>query len=192
MAQTVANVLAGKPLTTGGVLTGALGSTLPTDASTAVDAAFKAVGYISEDGLTQTTDRSTDKIRAWGGDIVKVVQSEFSTTYSFTMIEALNADAQKVAFGDTNVTTTAATTTTGTQNSVAVNGDTLPHQCFVFEVKDGDARIRIVVPNGQVTTLGEMTFTDSGVAGYSVTVEAFEDANGNNAYLYTDDGKITA
>ena len=42
MANTVSNVTAGKPKIGGAVFRAALGSTLPTDATTALDAAFKS------------------------------------------------------------------------------------------------------------------------------------------------------
>lgn len=187
MTQTVANVLQGRPLTTGGVMNAAAGATLPTTA-VAVTTGFTALGYVSDDGLTETIDRTTDKVRAWGGDIVKVVQSEFSVSYQFTLYETLNANVLKAVHGTSNVTTTAAGVSTGTLQSVKVNGDTLPKIPWLFDMKDGTAKVRIVVPFGQVTTVGEITYNDNGVIGYQVTVEAFADSSGNQAYKYIDDG----
>lgn len=188
MANTVANVVAGKPLTTGGVLIAPLGTALPTTASATPDVAFVAAGYIGEDGVTEGTGRTTDKIKAWGGDVVKVVQSEFSVTYQFTFLESLNANVLEAVYGDDNVTTTAATSTTGTLQAVAINSAILPHKSYQFEVRDGDAKVRIVVPDGQITEVGEITYSDGQVVGYPVTLEAFQDASGNNAYKYTDNG----
>ena len=189
-APAVSNVVAGKPLASGGVLNGPLGTALPTNASTPPDAAFKALGYISEDGLTETTERSTEKVRAWGGDTVKVIQTEFAATFSFSFIESVNADVLKVVYGDSNVTTTAATPTAGTLHAIKVTGEELDHDSWIFEVKDGDARIRIVVPNGQVTTVGEITYSDGGVIQYDVTVETFKDASGAYYYKYIDNGVV--
>lgn len=188
---TVSNVVAGKPKASGGVLNGPLGTTLPTDATTEPDAAIKALGYISEDGLTESSERTTEKVKAWGGDTVKVLQTEFAATFSFTFIEVLNADVLKAVHGDANVTTTAATASTGTLQSVKVTGEQLDHDVWIFEVKDGDAKIRIVVPDGQVTTVGEVTYNDGSVIAYEVTVETFKDENGVYYYKYIDDGVVS-
>ena len=59
MANNVANVVAGKPLAAGGVWIAPLGTALPTDETTALNAAFKSAGYIGEDGLTETIERAT-------------------------------------------------------------------------------------------------------------------------------------
>lgn len=188
MPNTAANVVAGTPLATGGVLIAPVGTAAPTTAVVALNVAFIAAGYIGEDGLTETNERSTDAIRAWGGDTVKVVQTEHNVSYQFTFLETLNADVLKAVYGDTNVTTTAATASTGTLHKVNVNATALPHKAFVFEVKDGLARIRIHVPDGQITEVGEITYSNSEVVGYQVTVTAFADSSGNKAYKYIDNG----
>ena len=187
MANNAKNVVAGTPLATGGVLIGELTATAPTSA-VSVLTGFSAAGYIGEDGVTEANERSTDRIRAWGGDTVKVVQTEHNVTYQFTFLETLNANVLKAVYGEDNVTTTAATSTTGTLHEVAVNAAALPHKSYVFEVKDGDAKIRIYVPDGQITEVGEITYSDSEVVGYEVTVEAFADDLGNKAYKFLDDG----
>ena len=187
MANSAANVVAGVPLATGGILIGDLTAAEPSTAVSALTG-FTAAGYIGEDGVTETNERSTDRIRAWGGDTVKVVQTEHNVSYQFTFLETLNADVLKAVYGEDNVTTTAATISTGTLHEVAINSATLPHQSYVFEVKDGDAKIRIYVPDGQITEVGEITYSDSEVIGYQVTVEAFADELGNKAYKFLDNG----
>ena len=187
MANNAKNVVAGTPHATGGVLIGELTATAPTTA-VSVLTGFSAAGYIGEDGVTEANERSTDRIRAWGGDTVKVVQTEHNVTYQFTFLETLNANVLKAVYGEDNVTTTAATVSTGTLHEVAVNAAALPHKSYVFEVKDGDAKIRIYVPDGQITEVGEITYSDSEVVGYEVTVEAFADDLGNKAYKFLDNG----
>lgn len=193
MTNNVKNVLAGKPLASGGVLRDASNAAAaPADAVAPLDAGFIALGFIGPDGLTETIDRTTNKVKAWGGENVKVLQTEFSVTYGFTFYESTKAEVLKAVHGDGNVTTTAAGATHGNQNAVKINADELPKSQWDFEIKDGDAKIRIFVPIGQITSVGEITYSDEAVIGYPVTVEAFPDAQGNQAYKFTDDGQISA
>jgi hypothetical protein len=191
MSNTAANVLAGVPLATGGILIGALTAAAPTTAIATLTG-FTAAGYIGDSGVVETNERSTDKIRAWGGDTVKVVQTEHNVSYKFTFLETLNADVLKAVYGEANVTTTAATVSTGTLQKVLINGQTLPHKSYIFEVKDGAAKIRIYVPDGQITEVGDVTYSDGEVIGYEVTVECFPDSNGSKAIKFMDDGKFSA
>ena len=55
-----ANVAAGKPKINGAIFVAPVGATLPTDASTVLDAAFKNLGFISDDGVTLGTSRSVE------------------------------------------------------------------------------------------------------------------------------------
>lgn len=188
VVNSVSNVVAGKPLAAGGIWLAPAGTIGPTDSTTPLGAEYKSAGYIGEDGVTESNERDTSKIKAWGGDVVKIVQSEHSVTYSFRFIEALNGDVLKAVYGDENVTTTAATSSTGTIHEVQIKGDSLPHLAIVFEIKDGDARIRISAEDVQITEVGEITYSDEDVIGYEVTVECFADAEGVKARKWLDNG----
>lgn len=188
MPNVASNIVSGKALSTGGVLIAPLGTALPTTASVAPNVAFVSGGYIGEDGVTESGERSTEKIKAWGGDIVKIVQTEHSLTYAFTFIETLSSDVLKTLYGTANVTTTAATVSTGTLQAVKVTGDMPARKAYIFEVKDGLAKIRIVVPDGQIVEVGEITYSDEEVVGYPVTIECFPDATNVKAYKYMDNG----
>ena len=177
---TVTNVAAGKPKIGGAVSVAATSATLPTDATTALGTGFANLGYISEDGMTRAITRESDNIRAWGGDTVLAIQSEFSETFQFRLIESLNVDVKKAVFGDTNVTGTLTTGITTT-----VNSKELTEKAWVVDMVTRGAATRIVIPNGKVTEIGEITYSDSDAIGYDVTVTAFPDATGNTSYEYT-------
>lgn len=186
------DVLVGAPITgTGGILVAPTGTVVPTDSTTALNAALKPAGYAGEDGLKMSQSRSTEKIKAWGGDTVRVVETEHEVTFSWQFLET-NPTVLGEVYGVDNVTSTPATATHGTLSAVQIKGGALPERTYVFEMKDGAARIRVVVPNLQITEVGDASFVHSDVIRYEVTAEALPDENGIKAYIYTDDGKKTA
>lgn len=178
-----ANVLNGKPKITGGVRYGRniTELDLPTDASTALAASLEDAGYVSEDGLVETIDASDDKVKAWGGDIVKIVRTEHSVSYQFTLIEAKNAAGLKLMFGESNVTISAG------KIVVKKTAEMIPRATFVFDMKDGDDDIRVLVADGQPSISGDVNYTDGNVISYQVTVEAFPDSAGVKSILMMDD-----
>lgn len=178
------DALVGAPLTaTGGVLSAPAGTALPTSASTAPGAAFVALGLIGEDGLSETADRSTDKIRAWGGSLARVVQTEFGLSYTFQFITT-NATVLKEVYGADNVTTTTAVAPAYDELAIKVNNKQLPVKPYVFEVKDGENKIRIVIPEGQITSVGGITYSHNDIIRYEVTLDCYADDAGNEAYKY--------
>lgn len=188
---TASKVVQGKPSVIGGAFYGPTTTAAPVDGTTALAVGFLGLGYISDDGLSETLDRSTDKKKAWGGDVVKIVQTEFGATIKLTLIESLNSDVLKAVYGDGNVSTTAATASKGTEHKVKVNSSVLPKKSWVFEIRDDPAKIRIYVAIGQVVEVGEITYSDSDLTGYEITINCFPDANGDSFVKYVNDGITT-
>ena len=179
--STVTNVTAAKPRTAGSVFRAPLGTTLPTDASTAIDTTvFKALGYLSEDGLVNTNNPESDTIKAWGGDVVLTYQSEKPDTFKFTPIEALNVDVLKAIYGSDNVTG-------DLQNGISVTANATDQEeaVWVFDMimRNGILK-RIVIHDGKISEIGDITYADEEVVGYETTLTAMPDASGNTHYEY--------
>lgn len=177
--------------TTGAIMCAPIGSTLPTKATDTINEAFKGSGYVSEEGLTLTTEFSTSEIKEWGGSIVRKILEQFDGTISWKEI-ALNYESACHAFGAENVTETKATGTDGTQLKISIGAHMPEAKSWVFKMKDGKKRMLVVVPNGQVTGMDGIEFTGTTVVGFPLTLSCYDDGTGNSIYIYTDDGKVVA
>lgn len=177
---TVDNVTYGKPAVGGAVYSAPAGTALPTDATTALAAAYKSLGYISEDGLTNENSPESENIKAWGGDTVLTVQTGKEDSFGYTLIEVLNIDVLKEIYGAANVSGTLATGI-----SIAANSTELEEHVIVIDMilKNGCLK-RIVIPKAKVSEVGEITYADGDAVGYETTIMALPDDSGNTHYEY--------
>ena len=174
------NVTYGKPKVGGAIFAAPVGTALPTDATTALDVAFKELGYVNEDGVTNSNSPEVETVKAWGGDQVLVTQTDKPDTFQFTLIEAMNVEALKAVYGETNVTGTLATGI-----AIVANAKPLNAQAWVIDMvlKSGNLK-RVVIPNGTISEVGDITYADSDAVGYDTTVSCMPDASGNTHYEY--------
>jgi hypothetical protein len=180
---------------TGAIKHAPLGTAIPTladitKAAVTIAQAFEGDEYVSEDGLTLAPSMSTTEIKDWSGATVRKVLESFDGTLSWTMIST-NKGALSIAFGKDHVTSVTASTAHGAQVQAALGAYLPEEQAWVFLMKDGDARIVIAVPDGQITEVGEVTFASNAAVGWAVTLSCYPDSSGNSIYIMTDDGAVT-
>lgn len=172
-ANNASNVSAGKPRVGGAIFTAPLGTTLPTDAVTALSSAFENIGYISEDGVTNNNTPTTEQIKAWGGDVVYNPVTEKADEWTFTAIEVTNPIPLKLVYGDDNVTGDLASGIT-----VRANNQEQAERVLVIDmVLRGSILKRVIIPRAQVIEVGEISYVDDDLVGYETTISAHPDAS---------------
>lgn len=174
-------VSTGKAAVGGAIWRAPLASTLPTDATTTLDTAFVCLGYVSEDGLTNTNSPESSEIKAWGGDTVLSMQTAKPDKFKFKLIESLNADVLKAIYGAANVTVDSSTN----EIKLTANSKDQEEAAWVVEmIMKGDKKRRIVIPDAKISEIADIVYKDSDAVGYDITITAVPDTSGNTHYEY--------
>lgn len=174
------NVTTAKQGTTGTIWRAPKGTALPTDAVTALNAAFKNLGHISEDGVTFSDSKEVEEIKNMDGVTVYTVQTSFTSTMNCSLIEGMNPEVLKAHYGENAVS---GTLSAGIKTVVS-GGE--PDECvWVFEsiLRDGVLQ-RIVIPNGKVTETGDIVYKNNEPLAHELTITASADDSGAVRYEY--------
>jgi hypothetical protein len=149
---------------TGAVYRAPMGTTLPTTAAAALNAAFIELGYVSEEGIQETQGTQTNDIRAWqNGTIVRKVQTSHDLTYDLSMLE-VNAETIAAYYGNFDNAT----------NAWQINAAVLGRFAWVFDIIDGTNRLRIVLPEAEVTNRGAISYVNGDAVKFPLTLTAYE------------------
>ena len=149
-----------------------VGTTAPTDIATAWAAAWKALGLLSEDGMTESREDDTEDHYAWGGILVRTTRSKHKRTLVVTALED-----NPTVWALVNPGSAVPTTTTGVTTRIVKVPQPNP-QAFGFELKDGTITSRLVVPRGEIIEIGDRTISDAEMAMYELTINVYPDATG--------------
>ena len=194
MAIDATKVLVGAPeqsSTTGAVLYAPVGTTLPTDATTAPASGFEDGGYVSEDGLTISASFNTTDIKDWSKGTIRTLLAEFTGEVTFSFVQT-DYESLCAIFGSDHVTKTAATSSTGEKITIKIGAHMAPAMSYIFNMKDGNARVRVVLPNAQPVLNGDLTFVAGDAIHWPVKLSCGADASGESIYIHTNDGVVSA
>lgn len=167
---------------TGEVYKAPKGTTAPTDATGALDAAFVGLGYVSEDGVTENWDDSVDNIVAWqNATTVRSAVTESTGTLAFTLIQT-NADILEAYHRGSTMTEPSPG-----EYQLDVKPIQSDPSAWVLDVIDGNVHERIFIGNGEITERGEVMYANGEPIGYPVTITFYPDTNGNLMQKFSDD-----
>lgn len=155
------------------------GTTLPTDSATALPSAYKLLGYLSEDGLTNTTDTDTTEIKDANGTTVMKIITSYAESYQFALLEVLRAESAKLRYNSDAVT--------GTDKSMTIKHQMPSDEDFVlvFEIAmSGDVKDRLVIGNATRTEFGDRQVHAGDPQVYDITVSANDMGSGVTAIEY--------
>lgn len=151
-----------------------LGTALPTTATASLNVAFVDLGWVSEDGVTNSIQRNVTRHKAWGGETVKTTQDDYTETVKFALLES-SANVLQVVYGADNVTES------GDTIAVEHSSLQLTRQSFVIDFVDGDRAGRIVIREGLVTEIGDIKYSHKDMSMYDLTVDVYKPSSGDAA-----------
>lgn len=155
-----------------------LGTTLPTDAVSTLNTLFVDHGWLGEEGITLTVDRDIKKHYAFGSDLVKTTQGTYSESIKLSLLES-DPDVLETVFGSDGVTL--GTDGAGNRTIAIAHGSKLkPRSAFVIDTVDGTKKRRIVVQEGMVVDLDDVTYVNSDLLKYTITIDCYKPASGNS------------
>jgi hypothetical protein len=150
---------------TGEVYVAPVATAAPTDAGTALPAAWIGLGYTTTDGVSFTMSRDTTDIDAWQGSKLRTVSNAEPTSIEFALMET-DPDSFPVVFGGGTVE---AGTEAGEFVFTPPDEGTNEIRSCVVEFKDGDVTYRYYFPRVQVEGDVAFSLTRSDAIAYSVT-----------------------
>lgn len=157
---------------TGNIYVAPVGAVAPTGANTALDPAWKALGYLSEDGISLTPSKvDTTSITAWQNSAeVRKTVTKIENTVEFTMIETNSATLE--FFGSAVIDTG--------KKSWTFGGSGLGKKALIIDWIDGSNEHRLFIPQAEVTDRGSIEYKNGSPVGYKVTVSAYPDSSLGN------------
>lgn len=172
------NVSAAKGKVSGAAFVAATTASMPTSASATLTG-FSDLGFISEDGLTNSFSPSSEDIKSWDGAVILSPMSERPDTMKIKLMESLNLEALKLVFGDANVSGSLEEGIT-----VKASTDELTEHAFVFDMAIKGGIKRIVCPCAKVSSVSDIVYKGSEATAFELELKCMPDESGYTHYEY--------
>lgn len=157
------NVSVGKGVVGGYLFSAPAGTALPTDYTTALNAAFVNLGYVTDEGAVFATEADSNTFKDLNGDDIASSSGGRTRTLAVVLAET-NVNSLKEVYGQDNVTEASGTITINHTNA------DMEHRVLVLELLLRNGRKwRRVIEDAQVTEWDDMTVLYSELVRYGIT-----------------------
>lgn len=163
------------------VYTGIVGTTGPTDVTTALAAGFTAVGLMADESLTRTRNVDRNELRSFGGRMVRVKRSAQSQQFAFTAIENTDKVFKLANPGSTSVTSAGPTPPAGVTTRT-FKEQTSVEVAMVLHMVEGTVISRLYIPKVEVFSDGDTPMGPSDL--YQTAMTAIVYPNSTNELFF--------
>ena len=162
----------GVGLATGMAFHAPAGTALPAYPGAELDAAWKEIGAVSEDGISYGMNHSMTPLRNWAKEIERLMAADGDATIKAPFMDTTK-ETLETLFGAENVVTSEATAEHGKLISITIGPDTMPDaEAFLFLMKDGDDMIMIGSSRATVTAVDDISFAPNSAIIWNATISA--------------------
>jgi hypothetical protein len=165
-----------------------IGAAAPTQPlPTALATGWSDLGWISDDGITESSSVNETKKYGWqGGALLRTLRNQFEHPFTVTALEE-NATVLGLRNPEGSVTTTTGITRIGMAPSASV-----ALKQFVIDLVDGDVHTRIHIPQAEAVQSGDVAYKGDDFTAYTFTISPYLDGSGNFYYIITDNDALAA
>lgn len=155
-----------------------VGTTLPTDSTSALASGFVNLGYLDDaKGAELTQDLKTKEVSAWQTlENVRIINTSLVRSVSFTSIES-NVKTVALAWGGATITAG----TGGVYTLTIPDASATAEYVFVIDWTDGATSQRIIIKRGVFKSLPKVKFSRTDAISYGFEVTALAPADGSKA-----------
>jgi hypothetical protein len=152
-----------------------LGTVLPTDSTTALDAAFVNLGY-AKSGFVFTPSLKTSPVMGWQStNILRLITTEKTTKLGFELLQS-NADTLALAWDGTIVPGT------GNAFSIDIPDDASVNEAaYVVDMVDGSVSYRFVIERAALLTPPTIKGDRTAETSYAFEVQVLVPADGSRS-----------
>jgi hypothetical protein len=170
---------------TGALRVAALGTVSPTGME-AWPAGWEDLGYISDDGITESRDENNESFIPWQETTpIRVEITSSVITFSATLWES---NFQTISLFYRKAAGDMTTDVNGVVSFTEEGKPARDLRAFGIDVIDGVYARRIILPYAEVTERGDTVYQSSSLIGYQVTITAYPGTDGVSARRFFNEG----